>query len=68
MQRTEIDKILNDLNQTKDRNIVIVDFGNVQKWGHIGKELYDAKLKGVISHILYAEDFEYRLNMGMFKK
>ena len=32
MKRDEIDKILESLNKTKDRNIVIVDFGNVQKW------------------------------------
>jgi len=36
--------------------------------GHIGKELYDAKSKGVVSHILYAEDFDYRLNMQRFRK
>jgi len=36
--------------------------------GHIGRELYDLKSKGVISYILYAEDFEYRLNMNRFRK
>jgi len=35
--------------------------------GHIGKELYDAKDKGIVSDILYAEDFEYRLNMYRFR-
>jgi len=30
---------------------------------HIGREMIDAKEKGVISEILYAEDFEYRLNL-----
>ena len=35
--------------------------------GHIGKELYDAKNKGIVSDILYAEDFEYRLNMHRFR-
>ena len=34
--------------------------------GHIGKELYDAKDEGIVSDILYAEDFEYRLNMHRF--
>jgi len=33
---------------------------------HTGKELYDAKLEGVIKEIFYAEDFEYRLNMNRF--
>lgn len=32
MKREEIDKILEGLGRTKDRNIVIIDFGNVQKW------------------------------------
>lgn len=30
---------------------------------HIGREMIDAKNKGIISDILYAEDFEYRLNL-----
>ncbi len=31
---------------------------------HIGRELIDAKKDGVIENILFAEDFEYRLNLG----
>ena len=31
--------------------------------GHIGREVIDAKRDGVIEEILYADDFEYRLNM-----
>lgn len=31
--------------------------------GHIGREVIDAKKEGVIEEILYADDFEYRLNM-----
>lgn len=34
--------------------------------GHIGRELYDARINGVIREILYVEDFEYRLNMNRF--
>lgn len=34
----------------------------------IGKELIDAKNEGIISEILYAEDFNYRLNMDRFKQ
>lgn len=30
---------------------------------HIGKELIDAKQTGIIKDILFAEDFEYRLNL-----
>jgi len=35
--------------------------------GHIGREIIDAKKEGVISDILYADDFEYRLNMDRFR-
>ena len=31
--------------------------------GHIGKELIEAKSNGIINNILFAEDFEYRLNL-----
>lgn len=30
--------------------------------GHVGREVYDAKTDGIVTDILYAEDFEYRLN------
>ncbi len=36
--------------------------------GHIGREIIDAKRIGVIREILYADDFEYRLNMNRFRK
>jgi uncharacterized LabA/DUF88 family protein len=31
---------------------------------HIGREVFDAKNDGIVEDILYAEDFEYRLNMN----
>jgi uncharacterized LabA/DUF88 family protein len=31
--------------------------------GHIGREVLDAKRDGVVDAILFADDFEYRLNM-----
>ena len=34
--------------------------------GHIGREVFDAKINGIIDEILFAEDFEYRLNMERF--
>ncbi len=34
--------------------------------GHVGREVIDAKKSGIISDILFAEDFEYRLNMRRF--
>lgn len=36
--------------------------------GHIGREVIDAKNNGVIDEILYADDFEYRLNMDRFRR
>ena len=36
--------------------------------GHIGKEVIEAKANGIVDEILFAEDFEYRLNMDRFKK
>ena len=36
--------------------------------GHIGREVIDAKRDGVVEEILYADDFEYRLNMDRFRK
>lgn len=35
--------------------------------GHVGREVIDAKKSGIISEILFAEDFEYRLNMDRFR-
>jgi uncharacterized LabA/DUF88 family protein len=34
--------------------------------GHIGREVIDALNGGIISGVLYADDFEYRLNMDRF--
>jgi len=35
--------------------------------GHIGREIFDAKSDEVVEKILYAEDFEYRLNKDRFR-
>ncbi len=35
--------------------------------GHIGREVFDAKNSGVVDDILFAEDFEYRLNKDRFR-
>ena len=36
--------------------------------GHMGREIIDAKRDGIVDEILYADDFEYRLNMDRFRK
>jgi uncharacterized LabA/DUF88 family protein len=33
---------------------------------HVGREIYDAKEDGIVSGVLYAEDFEYRLSRDRF--
>ncbi len=35
--------------------------------GHIGREVIDAHRGGIIEKILYADDFEYRLNLDRFR-
>jgi hypothetical protein len=34
--------------------------------GHIGREVIDGLNAGIILNVLYADDFEYRLNIGRF--
>lgn len=36
--------------------------------GHIGREVLDAKSNDIVEEIIFAEDFEYRLNMDRFIK
>ncbi|MBP9843192.1 MAG: NYN domain-containing protein [Candidatus Pacebacteria bacterium] len=36
--------------------------------GHTGSEVQDAPNEGIVSRILYADDFEYRLNMDRFRR
>jgi len=35
--------------------------------GHIGREIIDAQRMGIINDVLYADDFEYRLNDARFR-
>ncbi|MBI2552555.1 NYN domain-containing protein [Candidatus Uhrbacteria bacterium] len=35
--------------------------------GHIGREVFDAKVEGFVNNILFADDFEYRLNDARFR-
>lgn len=34
--------------------------------GHIGREVFDAKIDGIVDEIYFVEDFEYRLNRNRF--
>lgn len=65
MKRGEIDKILADLNETRDRNIVIVDFGNVQKWEEsLGWKIGIKELANLIKHFAYGKQFLRRFYYG----
>lgn len=35
--------------------------------GHIGREIFDAENEGVVSEVLFADDFEYRLSLDRFR-
>lgn len=45
------------LKETYNKNCIVFGARN-----HVGREVYDVKTESVIDNILYAEDFEYRLN------
>jgi uncharacterized LabA/DUF88 family protein len=51
------------LNETYGKKSIVVSAR-----GHIGKEVIDANREGIIEEILWADDFEYRLNMGRFAR
>jgi uncharacterized LabA/DUF88 family protein len=46
------------LKETYDKKCIV--FGARD---HVGREIFDAKVEGVVDNILYVEDFDYRLNM-----
>ncbi len=45
------------------KNAIVIGARN-----HIGREIFDSKNEGIISTILFADDFEYRLNLDRHKK
>lgn len=45
------------------KNAIVIGVRN-----HIGREIFDSKNEGIISTILFADDFEYRLNLDRHKK
>jgi len=36
--------------------------------GHIGREIFDMKSEEILQDVLFADDFEYRLNMDRFRQ
>ena len=58
MDKKEIKKFIDDLAQTKDRNIVIVDFANVDRWQEsLGWPVSIKKLAQLIKHFSYGKQF-----------
>ncbi len=55
--------VLEYLKEEFDKSIYVFAARN-----HIGRELIDAKNDKIITEILFAEDFEYRLNKDRFKR
>lgn len=65
MTRGEIDKVLHELEATKDRNLVIVDFGNVQKWEQsLGWRIGIKELGNLVKKISVGKRFLRRFYYG----
>jgi uncharacterized LabA/DUF88 family protein len=65
MQRGGIDKIISEFNQTKDKNIVIVDFSNVQKWEEsLGWKIGIKELGNLVKHFSLGKKFLRRFYYG----
>lgn len=65
MKKEEIHKVLEDFNKTKDKNIVIVDFGNVQKWEEsLGWKIGIKELANLIKYFSFGKQFLRRFYYG----
>jgi uncharacterized LabA/DUF88 family protein len=65
MKKEEINKILKDLETTRDRNIVIVDYGNVQKWEKsLGWKIGIKELSNLIKHISFGKKYLRKFYYG----
>lgn len=65
MNKKEITQLLNSLGKSKDRNIVIVDFANVDRWNDsLGWPIGIQKLSQLIKHFSYGKKFLRRFYYG----
>lgn len=65
MNKKEISRFLDNLSETKDRNIVIVDFANVDRWQEsIGWPISIKKLAQLIKHFAYGKQYLRRFYYG----
>jgi len=65
MESEKVKRIIEEIGQTKERNIVIVDFGNVQKWEEsLGWKIGIKELANLIKHFAYGKQFLRRFYYG----
>lgn len=65
MNKDQIKKFLEELSKTKDRNIVIIDFGNVDKWEKsLEWSIGIKKLGKLIKHFAQGKQFLRRFYYG----
>lgn len=65
MTKGEIDKILGEFETTKERNMVVVDFGNVQKWEQsLGWRIGIKELGNLVKKISVGKRFLRRFYYG----
>jgi len=58
MKNSDLSPVLKKYEQTKERTIVIIDFGNVQKWEvSLGWKVGIKQLKDVIKHFSAGKKF-----------
>lgn len=65
MDHRQINQFLGQLSKTKDRNIVIIDFANVDRWeDSLGWTIGVEKLGKLVSHMTYGKKYLRRFYYG----
>ena len=65
MNKAEITKFIDELAKTKDRNMVVIDFANVDRWqDSLGWSVGIKKLGQLVAHVSYGKKFLRRFYYG----
>lgn len=65
MEQAEISKIISELEKTRENNLVIVDYGNVQKWeSSLGWQIGMKELANLIKHFAFGKQYLRRFYYG----
>ncbi|MFH1192198.1 MAG: NYN domain-containing protein [bacterium] len=65
MSREEVNKILDEIKKTRERNMVIIDYGNVQKWEEeLGWKIGIKELGNLIKYCSYGKKYLRRFYFG----